>query len=141
MRSTESHALFESWSGRSNRETKNQKSKMAFLFLFLSSSYPQELENGSEIEMPFLYFDISRRANRSRKHGKKQLIKNKNKNGIFEVVFVCQKWTSIFEFWRFSKTGRHFFPCFWFPNWNEEPRKKNKNAIFVFVFDVPIGTT
>ena len=42
-------------------------------------------------------------------------IKNKNKNGIFEVVFGFQKWTSIFEFWRLSKTGCHFFPCFWFP--------------------------
>ena len=42
---------------------------------------------------------------------------------------------------QFSKMGRHFFPCFWFPTVLERGTKKKKNAIFVFVFDVPIGTT
>ena len=55
-----------------------------------------------------------------------ELIKNKNKNGILEVVFVCQKWTSIFEFWRFSKMGRHFFRCFWFPIGTRNQEKKQK---------------
>ena len=32
-----------------------------------------------------------------------------------EVVFGLQKWTSMFEFWRVSKTGCQFFTCFWFP--------------------------
>ena len=62
-----------------------------------------------------------------------ELIKNKNKNGIFEVVFVCQKWTSIFEFWRFSKMGRHFFRCFWFPIGTRNQEKKQKRH-FCFCF-------
>ena len=60
-------------------------------------------------------------------------IKNKNKNGIFEVVFGFQKWTSIVELWRLSITGCHFFPCFWFPYWNEEPETKTKTP-FLFLF-------
>ena len=61
-------------------------------------------------------------------------IKNKNKNGIFEVVFGFQKWTSIFEFWRLSKTGCHFFPCFWFfPIGTRNQRKKQKHH-FCFCF-------
>ena len=62
-----------------------------------------------------------------------ELIKNKNKNGILEVVFVCQKWTSIFEFWRFSKMGRHFFRCFWFPIGTRNQEKKQKRH-FCFCF-------
>ena len=60
-------------------------------------------------------------------------IKNKNKNGIFEVVFGFQKWTSIFEFWRLSKTGCHFFPCFWFPIGTRNLRQKQKRH-FCFCF-------
>ena len=60
-------------------------------------------------------------------------IKNKNKNGIFEVVFGFQKWTSIFEFWRLSKTGCHFFRCFWFPIGTRNQRKEQKRH-FCFCF-------
>ena len=56
----------------------------------------------------------------------------KIKNGVFGVVFELQKWTSIIEFWRLSKTECNF------SGFERGTRKKKK---FVLVFDVPIGTT
>ena len=63
-------------------------------------------------------------------------IKNKNENGIFGVVFRLQKWTSIFEFWRLSKTVCHFFLVFGF-FFHTTRNQKEKKRHFCFCFRRP----
>ena len=67
-------------------------------------------------------------------------IKYKNKNGIFEVVFAFQNGPPFLRFGGFQKRVAIFFLVFG-SQLERGTRDKNKNAIFVSVFDVPIGMT
>ena len=48
------------------------------------------------------------------------------------MVFGFQKWTSIFEIWRLSKTGCLFFPCFWSLLERGTIDKKKRHFCFCF---------